>query len=242
MSMRYHRSCFHFSLCLLAVAMLSGCASRKIVTAVEDQSFVPGAAPETHAAVAEEAKVSPSTPEPTPAPESAPEPAPSEAPKAEVPAAALTESPKAEAPPAAAPPVEEARITEAPVAPAPTPSPAPETAPPLPAAELADAFFDFDRFTIRSDARAPLEANAGIMKGQPDIKVLIEGHCDERGTSAYNLVLGERRAQAARQYLQDLGVPSSQIQITSYGKERPFCTEHSEACWQSNRRAHFSRR
>jgi peptidoglycan-associated lipoprotein len=124
----------------------------------------------------------------------------------------------------------------------PAPQPAAEQAPPAPAVELSDIFFDFDRFTIRSEARAALEADAGILKAQSDAKILIEGHCDERGTSAYNLILGERRAQAARQYLQDLGVPSSQIQITSFGKERPFCTEHSEACWQSNRRAHFTKR
>jgi peptidoglycan-associated lipoprotein len=110
-----------------------------------------------------------------------------------------------------------------------------------PIPELSDIFFDFDRFVIRDDARSRLEANAGLLKSQSAVKILIEGHCDERGTSAYNLVLGERRAQATAQYLKDLGVPSSQIEITSYGKERPFCAEHSEACWQSNRRAHFTR-
>lgn len=239
MSMRYHPFYSSFALCLLALAVLSGCASRKVVTAVEDQSFVPGSTAE--APVVETAKVPPPTPEPTPAPESVPEPAPAEPPRAEIPAAAPVEP---QAPPAAAPPVEEARIAEAPVAPAPAPAPQPaaEPTPPAPVAKLSDIFFDFDRFTIRSEARAPLEANAGILKAQSDAKILIEGHCDERGTSAYNLVLGERRAQAAKQYLQDLGVSSSQIQITSYGKERPFCTEHSEACWQSNRRAHFTRR
>jgi peptidoglycan-associated lipoprotein len=216
MSMRYRLSYFSVPLCLLVIAMLSGCASRKIVTAAEDQSFVPGAAPK--APVVEEAKVSP----------------PAEPPRAEIPAAA-----PAETPPAKAPAAEEMRIVQQPVAPAPAPRPAIEPAPP--AAELSDVFFDFDRFTIRGDARAPLEANAGVLKAQSENKILIEGHCDERGTSAYNLVLGERRAQAARQYLQDLGVPSSQLQITSYGKERPFCTDHSEACWQSNRRAHFTR-
>ena len=166
--------------------------------------------------------------------------APAEPPREEIPAAAPAEPPKAKAPPAKAPEVEEVRIAEQPVAPAPPPPPAVEPAPTV--AELSDVFFDFDRFTIRSDASASLEANAGTLKAQSETKILIEGHCDERGTSAYNLVLGERRAQAAKQYLQDLGVPSSQIQITSYGKERPFCTEHSEACWQSNRRAHFTRR
>lgn len=220
MSMRYRLSYFTFPLCLLVVVMLSGCASRKVVTAVEDQSFTPGAAPKAQAV--EEAKVAPPAPV-----------------KPEIPAAATVEPPKAEVPPAKTPAAEDMRIVEQPVAPAPAPRPAIEPAPPV--AELSDVFFDFDRFTIRGDARAPLEANAGVLKMQPGTKILIEGHCDERGTSAYNLVLGERRAQAARQYLQDLGVPSSQLQITSYGKERPFCTDHSEACWQSNRRAHFTR-
>ena len=102
-----------------------------------------------------------------------------------------------------------------------------------------DVYFDYDQFVIRSDARAVLEANARSLKAENSRKLLIEGYCDERGTVEYNLVLGERRAQTAKQYLQDLGVPSSRIQITSYGKEKPFCLDHSEACWQSNRRAHF---
>jgi peptidoglycan-associated lipoprotein len=190
--------------------MLFGCASRKVVTTVEDQSFVPGPAPKAQAPVAE-AKVSP--------------PAPVEAAKAE-PTPIQAEKP---IPP---PVMEEARVPEQPIAP---------VAPSQPITELSDIFFDFDRFVIRDDARSRLEANAGFLKSQSGVKILIEGHCDERGTSAYNLVLGERRAQAAAQYLKDLGVPSSQIQITSYGKERPFCAEHSEACWQSNRRAHFTR-
>lgn len=179
--------------------MLSSCASRKIVTAVEDQSYVPGPTPQAQALVAA-AKVSPPIPPLV---------------------------------------VEEARVAEQPVAPAPPlQQPVPQ-ARPIP--DLSDIFFDFDRFVIRDDARSGLEADAGLLKSQSGEKILIEGHCDERGTSAYNLVLGERRAQATAQYLRDLGVPSSQTQITSYGKERPFCAEHSEACWQSNRRAHFTR-
>ena len=227
MSTRCHLSCFRFCLCLLAVAILSGCASRKIVTAVEDQSFVPGPAPQAQVPVAE-AEVSP--------------PAAVEAAKAETtpvqpepvqPAPAQAEKPM---PP---PVVEEARVAPQPMVPAPPSQPPVPQTTPIP--ELSDVFFDFDRFVIRDDARSGLEANAGLLKSQSGVKTLIEGHCDERGTSAYNLVLGERRAQAAAQYLRDLGVPSSQIQITSYGKERPFCAEHSEACWQSNRRAHFTR-
>jgi len=122
---------------------------------------------------------------------------------------------------------------------APTPEPQPALPPAEPVAELSDVFFDFDQAAIRNDAQSVLEANAGILRSTSETKLVIEGHCDERGTSAYNLVLGERRAQSVKRYLQDLGVDSSRIQVTSYGKERPFCTEHSEDCWQSNRRAHF---
>jgi peptidoglycan-associated lipoprotein len=164
-----------------------------------------------------------------------------EQPTAEPSAPATIQASETAAPPPAPSPVEEVRIAEQPVAPAP-PSPAvptPGPQPAHPAAEFTDVFFDFDRFTIRDDARSGLDANAVLLKSNPDRTIVVEGHCDERGTSAYNLVLGERRAQAARQYLQDLGVAPSQIRIVSYGKERPFCTEHTEACWQSNRRAHF---
>ena len=207
MSTRRNLSYFYFCLCLLVVGMLSGCASRKIVTTVEDQSYVPGSARQAQTPVSE-AKVSPQ------APVQIEKPTPPSVPK-------------------------EARIAGQPVAPAPQVQPPMPQAMPIP--ELSDIFFDFDRFVIRNDAQSVLEANAGVLKSQSGEKILLEGHCDERGTSAYNLVLGERRAKAAAQYLRDLGIPSSQIQITSYGKERPFCTEHSEACWQSNRRAHFSR-
>ena len=104
---------------------------------------------------------------------------------------------------------------------------------------IGDVYFDFDRFSLRNDAKATLETNARQLKSSNGVKVLIEGHCDERGTLAYNLVLGERRAQAVRRYLRELGISPSQLQIVSYGNERPFCTEHQEACWQQNRRGHF---
>jgi len=104
---------------------------------------------------------------------------------------------------------------------------------------LGDVFFDYDRFQIRKDAMPVLEANAGWLRANGSKTVLIEGHCDERGTVAYNLVLGEKRARAAKQYLQDLGVPTSQLQITSYGEARPFCKQQNEDCYQQNRRAHF---
>ena len=238
MSSRCHLSPFSFCLCLLVIAMLSGCASRKIVTAVEDQSYIPGPAPQAQAPVAE-AKVSPPVP---------PEPSKAE-PSAAVQPAPLQPAPAQEAPvepapvqvekPIPPPVAEEKLVAEQPIVPAAPSQPAVPQTRPIP--ELSDVFFDFDRFVIRDDARSGLEANAGLLRSQSGEKILIEGHCDERGTSAYNLVLGERRAQAVAQYLRDLGVPSSQMQITSYGNERPFCKEHSEACWQSNRRAHFTR-
>lgn len=104
---------------------------------------------------------------------------------------------------------------------------------------LKDAFFDFDRSELRPDARTALAADADWLKKYPSVQVLIEGHCDERGTESYNLALGERRAGAANEYLAALGVAPSRVKVVSYGKERPFCTESSEACWQENRRGHL---
>jgi peptidoglycan-associated lipoprotein len=104
---------------------------------------------------------------------------------------------------------------------------------------LKDAFYDYDQSDLRDDARTALASNAEWLKRYPSIQVLIEGHCDERGTSAYNLALGDRRANAVRDYLDSLGVAASRVRTVSYGKERPFCTESTEDCWQQNRRGHF---
>lgn len=104
---------------------------------------------------------------------------------------------------------------------------------------LGDIYFDFDRYNIRQDAQPVLETDAKWLRVESGKSILLEGHCDERGTSAYNLVLGEKRAKSAKRYLEDLGIPSSRVQTISYGKERPFCKEHNDGCWQSNRRAHF---
>lgn len=104
---------------------------------------------------------------------------------------------------------------------------------------LDDIFFDYDRFTIQQGAQTTLGDNARWLRGEHGKKIVIEGHCDERGTSAYNLVLGEKRARSAKHYLEDLGIPPSQIQIASFGEARPFCQDHNEQCWQKNRRAHF---
>jgi peptidoglycan-associated lipoprotein len=105
---------------------------------------------------------------------------------------------------------------------------------------LGDAFFDYDRFSIRVDAMPVLDANSGWLRANGNKTVLIEGHCDERGTLAYNLVLGEKRAQAAKKYLVEMGIPASQLLTTSYGETRPFCKQRNEDCYQQNRRAHFA--
>jgi len=104
---------------------------------------------------------------------------------------------------------------------------------------LEDIFFDFDQSTIRRDAQSTLSANAAWINGRSGRAVVIEGHCDERGTQAYNLVLGEKRARSVKRYLEDLGVPASRLKTTSYGELRPFCKERDENCYQQNRRAHF---
>ena len=104
---------------------------------------------------------------------------------------------------------------------------------------LGDIFFDFDQSVIRSDAFTVLDANAAWIRKASASSVLIEGHCDERGTLAYNLVLGEKRARSAKRYLEDLGIPGERLKITSFGEVKPVCHEHKERCWQKNRRAHF---
>ena len=93
--------------------------------------------------------------------------------------------------------------------------------------------------TIRSDARAPLQANATWLKRWSATTITVEGHCDARGSSEYNLALGTRRGEAVKQYLVELGIPGNRINVITKGKEQPFCTEESESCWQQNRRGHF---
>jgi peptidoglycan-associated lipoprotein len=163
-----------------------------------------------------------------------------------VPAAAAAAPPPAPPPPTApAPP------------PPPPPPPPPAPAPPPPAlteeeifnrktleqlnAErpLGDVFFDLDRSDLRPEGRTTLQKNAEWMKRWTSTVVTVEGHCDSRGSSEYNLALGDRRAAAVREYLVSLGIPASRITTVSKGKEQPFCTEETEECWQQNRRGHF---
>ncbi len=105
---------------------------------------------------------------------------------------------------------------------------------------LSDIFFDFDQFEIREDAGVLLKANAQLLSEKfAEANIVVEGHADQRGTQSYNLVLGERRAQAIKSFLQDLGVPGENLQIVSYGKEKPFCHDQTKTCFQENRRGHF---
>jgi peptidoglycan-associated lipoprotein len=143
-------------------------------------------------------------------------------------------------------------------APPPPPPPPPPPAPPAPAplsedeifarksleelnAEkpLGDVFFDLDRSDLKDDGRAALQKNADWMRKWASTKITVEGHCDSRGTTEYNLALGERRAQAVKAYMVSLGVGTDRVLTISKGKEQPFCTEENESCWSQNRRGHF---
>ena len=168
------------------------------------------------------------------------------------PATTSVAAPPPSAPAPAAPPATPAPAPSTPAAAAPVPStpstpapaPAATTARPAPAEfasipELKDIHFDFDKYDIHPDAARTLDANAAWLKSNGNQLLLIEGHCDERGTNEYNLALGERRAKSAMNYLVSQGVQASRITIISYGEERPLCTEHTETCWAQNRRDHF---
>lgn len=104
---------------------------------------------------------------------------------------------------------------------------------------LGDAFFDYNRTTLRDDARRALQEDADWLRKWPTTKVLVEGHCDERGSAEYNLALGDRRAEVVTKYLESLGVSDARIVTRSLGKEAPFCTDTGESCWSQNRRGHF---
>jgi len=126
------------------------------------------------------------------------------------------------------------------------------TAPPPPPAPVAqasdedmfnqnvkDAFFDYDKADIRPDAQTALMADAAFLQQHPNIRFTVEGHCDERGSTEYNLGLGDRRASAVKAFLVQQGISADRVRTISYGKEKPFCTTHDEQCWQQNRRGHF---
>ena len=140
--------------------------------------------------------------------------------------------------------------------PPPPPPPAPTPPPPRPLTEeeifarksleqlnaekpLDDVFFDLDKSDIREDGKSTLQKDADWMKKWTSTQTTVEGHCDSRGSSEYNLSLGSRRANAVKDYLVSLGIAANRVTIVSKGKEQPFCSEGSESCWQQNRRGHF---
>ena len=137
-----------------------------------------------------------------------------------------------------------ARITVTAPPPPPPPPPPPARPPEVSLRErfereVRDAFFDYDKSEIRPDARDNLNRSAEFLRANSNISIRIEGHCDERGSVAYNLGLGDRRANATRDFLVSLGIAADRLAIISYGKERPFCTQSDETCWQQNRRGHL---
>ncbi len=107
------------------------------------------------------------------------------------------------------------------------------------AQQVKDVFFDYDKYDVRAGDQGVLQQNAAFLQSHPNVKITIEGHCDERGSTEYNLALGDNRAAAAKQALVQAGIAQDRIRTISYGKEKPFCTESNEQCWQENRRAHF---
>lgn len=202
---------------VMVLAILAGCSESKTAT-VQTEAKAPAPAP-----VAPE----PPPPAPEPPPAVAQEPPPA---APEPPPAAPEPPPAAPEPPP--PPQKEEIVAQAAVAP---------TEDPLAwAASLADVHFDYDKSVIRKSEQDKLAAAAKVLKEDGKRKVVVEGHCDERGTASYNMALGERRARAVKRYLADLGVAGSQIQTTSFGKERPLCTDSNEDCYQRNRRGHFT--
>jgi len=127
-------------------------------------------------------------------------------------------------------------VTEPPPPPAPAPTITDEQAF---AQQVKDIYFDYDKYDVRADAQPDLQANAEFLRSHPNVRITIEGHADERGSTEYNLALGDNRANAAKQALVQMGISADRIRTISFGKEKPFCTESTEECWQQNRRAHF---
>jgi peptidoglycan-associated lipoprotein len=149
------------------------------------------------------------------------------------------------APPPLAQPARSAEVHPAPVPPTP-PAARPSSSPATPSLSelfqqnVKDAFFDYDKADVRSDAQQDLRRDADFLLAHADLRFEIEGHCDDRGGEEYNLALGDRRAAAVKQYLVSLGISQDRIQTASLGKEHPFCNSENEGCWQQNRRGHMA--
>jgi peptidoglycan-associated lipoprotein len=131
-----------------------------------------------------------------------------------------------------------ARVTVTPRPQAPPPAGPSEAQ--LFAQHVHDIYFNYDKYDLRADQSATAKADAQWLAAHPNVRFTIEGHCDERGSGEYNIALGDNRATAVKKALVEAGVAADRIKTVSYGKERPFCTESNEACWQQNRRAHFA--
>jgi peptidoglycan-associated lipoprotein len=127
-----------------------------------------------------------------------------------------------------------------------TPPPAPVTSQPSATEEemfnqnIKDIYFDYDKYDVRPDQQTALQGDAQWLSQHPNVRFTVEGHCDERGSTEYNLALGDNRATAVKNALVQAGVSGERIRTISYGKEKPFCTESNEHCWQQNRRGHFA--
>lgn len=247
---------------LTVLLVVTGCSSKRISSSVQDQSMKVREMPISRAVeTAPTPHAQPRTTDDAASP--APIPMPNDAPPTQpaVERSAASAVPETER---VAPPRREEQITDMPVALPVAPPLPPSVVADLPvgtraadrlpspsvatlqtdvaaqevSGDLHDLYFDYDKALIRDDARAMLEQNARLLAGRPVKSLTIEGHCDERGTLDYNLVLGERRARAVKRYLEALGVRTP-MTTTSYGKERPRCQDHTEQCWQQNRRVHF---
>jgi len=107
------------------------------------------------------------------------------------------------------------------------------------AQNVKDVYFDYDKADLRGDQQTAVQADAAFLQQHPNMSVTIEGHCDERGSTEYNLALGDNRASAVKNGLVAAGVSADRVKTVSYGKEKPFCSESNESCWQQNRRGHF---
>jgi peptidoglycan-associated lipoprotein len=133
-----------------------------------------------------------------------------------------------------------ARLTVTQAPPPPPPPAATVTDEDLFNQNIKDVYFDYDKADVRADQRASIQADMTFLTQHPNMSFTVEGHCDERGSTEYNLALGDKRASAVKNELTTAGISASRIKTISYGKEKPFCTESNEACWQQNRRGHFA--
>jgi peptidoglycan-associated lipoprotein len=132
-----------------------------------------------------------------------------------------------------------ARVTVNAPPPPPPPPPPSLTEEQLFAQNVKDVYFDYDKSDVRGDQQSLVQADAAFLQQHPNMSVTIEGHCDERGSTEYNLALGDNRASAVKNALVAAGVAADRVKTVSFGKEKPFCTESNESCWQQNRRGHF---